>query len=595
MNCNKCGANLRYEDKFCRNCGASNEQSTSTSMQGMDVPKSSKPSDTQGRTVDIEVLKIQPQKKTPVRKSGLKIVVISIAALVLVATGIFAFRIYSDSAKLKEQLKQAEKYLQDGNYEDAVTAFKKVVESQPKSEEAMLGLGKSYKASGRTDEALNTLKEALDLQPKNIEAIKLLASVYITLNKPDEAQKVINEGLKIDSKNSGLMVEQAKIYEASNKADEALKLLKEAINSEPKSSELYIGLANIYLSQFKYDDAINTLETGIEKTGNDEVKKALEDFKNIIKYASGNTPGGILNDGKFTVQGEWVYSGQKDGLYKWKLDGTNKSKIIDGEYIIQVNVIGDWAYYLDSATMEFCKVKTDGTFKSSICPGGFSTNVVGDWIYYCAPEGGSFTDNMELRPFKMYKVKTDGTGKTEVCEDELGPYYVTPFIYVDGDWIYYNNASDDYNLYKIKTDGTGRTKCFDGKLYNENIVGGFIYYRNGSDNGKLYKMKLDGSGKIKLSDDDASRINVSGDWIYYLKALGESNYATVFNIYRIKTDGTGRTKVCGDQLLSDFDGNSPTINVAGDWVYYINWDDTQGTLNYRIKTDGTQKQVLGND
>lgn len=65
--------------------------------------------------------------------------------------------------------------------------------------------------------------------------------------------------------------------------------------------------------------------------------------------------------------------------------------------------------------------------------------------------------------------------------------------------------------------------------------GDWIYYSNFEDGGLLYKSKLDGADEIKIIEDEAININVSGQWIYYeIKNIG---------IYRIKTDGTERTRI----------------------------------------------------
>jgi hypothetical protein len=100
----------------------------------------------------------------------------------------------------------------------------------------------------------------------------------------------------------------------------------------------------------------------------------------------------------------------------------------------------------------------------------------------------------------------------------------------------------------------------------------------------LYKIKTDGTEKTKLCDDTATDINPSGNWVYYINETdGEK-------LYKIKTDGTGNTKVCND-------GASFGINVAGDWIYYkirtffyfyFHYD---GGL-YKIKTDGTGRSKV---
>lgn len=53
----------------------------------------------------------------------------------------------------------------------------------------------------------------------------------------------------------------------------------------------------------------------------------------------------------------------------------------------------------------------------------------------------------------------------------------------------------------------------------------------------LYKIRTDGSGRQRLSDESSLYINVAGEWIYYV------NFDDEGRIYKIKTDGSGRQRV----------------------------------------------------
>ena len=70
---------------------------------------------------------------------------------------------------------------------------------------------------------------------------------------------------------------------------------------------------------------------------------------------------------------------------------------------------------------------------------------------------------------------------------------------------------------------------------------------------------------------------MQGDWIYYY------DYYDGFKIYKIRTDGSVRTKVNDD--------DSGDINVVGDWIYYRNYDDSGRT--YKICTDGSGRAIVG--
>lgn len=120
-----------------------------------------------------------------------------------------------------------------------------------------------------------------------------------------------------------------------------------------------------------------------------------------------------------------------------------------------------------------------------------------------------------------------------------------------------------------------------GNVDNDGLAatqGEWLYYTDLYYKGSIYKVRQDGTGKTKLTDDVPLYINVSGDWVYY-KNFKDNK------LYKIKTDGTGRTKLSDD--------NSDGIMLAGDWIYYINESDNFSI--YKMKTDGTNKVKLNAD
>ncbi|MEK8132645.1 DUF5050 domain-containing protein [Paenibacillus filicis] len=93
----------------------------------------------------------------------------------------------------------------------------------------------------------------------------------------------------------------------------------------------------------------------------------------------------------------------------------------------------------------------------------------------------------------------------------------------------------------------------------------------------LIKSRPDGSEQTQLSDDQALSINVVGDWLYY---IAFDNWKKN-SIYKMRTDGSDRT------LVSDKDARH--LWVQGDWIY-----DMADGLNRR-RTDGTDEQKLLDD
>ncbi len=62
----------------------------------------------------------------------------------------------------QEHLDLGQKYLLDGNYEQAIIEFNKVIEIEPKNVEAYLGLAEAYVATGDYDSAISVLERGYD-------------------------------------------------------------------------------------------------------------------------------------------------------------------------------------------------------------------------------------------------------------------------------------------------------------------------------------------------------------------------------------------------------------------------------------------------
>jgi hypothetical protein len=90
-------------------------------------------------------------------------------------------------------------------------------------------------------------------------------------------------------------------------------------------------------------------------------------------------------------------------------------------------------------------------------------------------------------------------------------------------------------------------------------------------------MRTDGSDRQRVSKDRASNINVNNGWIYY------DNLDDDYAIYRIRTDGIGRSKIT-ERLYR--------ISVLGDWIFYDSGEDEEGFYIALISTDGSERKKI---
>lgn len=171
----------------------------------------------------------------------------------------------------------------------------------------------------------------------------------------------------------------------------------------------------------------------------------------------------------------------------------------------------------------------------------------------------------------------------------------------DKNYIYYINrvgdiygTSPDY-IYKIKKNDAPRkdlcdleynTKFIEDRVWNLNLVGDWIYYSNWIDpfHHGIYKIKTDGTGKTCIANEAVGSMTVKGNWIYYVKRTNSHSVAEN-SIYKMSVDGSCRIRLSNDAVEDAV--------VCGDWIYYSNESD--GFKPYRIKIDGTCRGKVCDD
>ena len=264
--------------------------------------------------------------------------------------------------------------------------------------------------------------------------------------------------------------------------------------------------------------------------------------------------------GSATLEG----SGTTGGSETTELDNvTSKS-------IKSVNIEGNCA--VQNGRIYYANHFDDGTLYSMNTDGSDNRKLNDDWtpwfyvsgdrIYYENGKGGN-----------IYVMNTDGSGNKKLNEDN------SLNINIFGDRIYYLNWDDDSALYSMNTDGSDRKKLSSDELLYMNVVDNRIYYFCEKEGLKgIYSANTDGSDKIKLTDDIPYCITVADGWIYY------NNEKDSNKLYAIRTDGSDRHKLIDDYALS--------INVAGDQIYYIKGDEWKF---YRVNKDGSNRKLLSED
>lgn len=108
---------------------------------------------------------------------------------------------------------------------------------------------------------------------------------------------------------------------------------------------------------------------------------------------------------------------------------------------------------------------------------------------------------------------------------------------------------------------------------------GVAYGVNLIDN-QLYRCYKDGSNPENLLNEPVQEAKISGEWIYYINL----DNSAPFRIWKARLDGSDKTLLTGDYYTND-------ITVLDDWIYFIN--TSYGTRKlYRVRIDGSNLTLL---
>ncbi len=154
-------------------------------------------------------------------------------------------------------------YLIEGKCTEAVTAFQRAIELDPKDATSHNGLGNVYAALGRTDEAIAAFQCAIELDPKDATPHNGLGNVYADLGRTDEALAAYQRALAIDSRRFTSRVSLAACYRKLGREIEAaehIKIAREAMANEVEYNRAYFEsvCGNV-------DEALALLKIALEK------------------------------------------------------------------------------------------------------------------------------------------------------------------------------------------------------------------------------------------------------------------------------------------------------------------------------------------
>lgn len=125
-----------------------------------------------------------------------------------------------------------------GEYEEAARLFERAAERDPKSVNALIGLGKSYSELGQFSRASNALLSAAALRPRNAEIQGEMGRLALYQGDAEAALTNYQSALKIDGRNLRALTGFAVSLDYLSRHDEAQVIYKRALAAYPTNFPL---------------------------------------------------------------------------------------------------------------------------------------------------------------------------------------------------------------------------------------------------------------------------------------------------------------------------------------------------------------------
>ncbi len=161
---------------------------------------------------------------------------------------------------LKEDLREGNKLFNEKKYEEAVEAYKKIVEESPDTYIVYINIGNCYFQMEKYDQAEEYYKKVLEKDPKNQEAMLLIGNCYSNRGDEKKALEWYNkiEFEKIDDPT--VLFNIGSNFYTQSKFEEALKYYKKAVEIQENFLDAIYQLGLTYLTLGNSRDAIETFD-----------------------------------------------------------------------------------------------------------------------------------------------------------------------------------------------------------------------------------------------------------------------------------------------------------------------------------------------
>ena len=152
-----------------------------------------------------------------------------------------------------------------GKYDEAIQAFNKALEIDPKNADAWTRKGQALIKQEKYDDAVQAFDRSLEIDSKNARTWILEGTALLFYqDKYDKAVQAFDKALEIDPKNSMVWHFKGRTFINQEKYDEAIQAFNKALEIDPKNADAWTRKGQALIKQGKQNEALSALKTAVE-------------------------------------------------------------------------------------------------------------------------------------------------------------------------------------------------------------------------------------------------------------------------------------------------------------------------------------------
>jgi tetratricopeptide (TPR) repeat protein len=197
----------------------------------------------------------------------------------------------SDGVELKKLLKQAERFVRQGNLREAENIYKRLVERDADSSEAKLGLAFVYLKQRRIVEAYDISFPIAKAEPKNSYALAVLGSVFVSAGRFSDARPLFYAAIAMNRREALAWAGCGMLDYYENQIDESLANIREAVFLAPNEPDYIFSLAQISARAEMYKEAADAYSRymHVSRNTDDERRARIKGLINFLRFLGHRT------------------------------------------------------------------------------------------------------------------------------------------------------------------------------------------------------------------------------------------------------------------------------------------------------------------